>query len=515
MAGGVDELFHDVYERLAQMGALSPMRGRRGRGLPALRGRSQRPGAGRGRHLPRARGAGGGAGARRADHRRDRGDRLGQRAGRAPHRPPAGGRDPGSPVARLIRERGTTGLSRAATAPATATPRWTTGSARCWAASWPRPTTWCRRSRWRRSSASTAGSARCAWARPRWTRRAARPRCSCTASRAAAAGPRWWWSRPRESGQRAPDRHPGLQRGRHHRRHRGAARGCTARCWWWTTARPTAAPRWPPRPARTSSRWAGGGARARRCVTPSPRRARAGSSGVVTLDGDGQHDPDDIPRLLKAAVEEPGALVIGGRLGRLADAPAQVMPAGRLAALRVAGFFIDWLGGVPVADTQSGFRVYPARLLAAVTPRHGGFVLESEMLLRAAAAGLPHPRDPDHADPLRGPAQPLPPGARRPRGRGLPGRPHRGALGARGRRGRALRHRDLQPRAPPGAAPGDVRVRGAAPLATRPAGRSPSARSSRIARSGPSRTAGAPRTRAACAWPPWPPPRPRSCSRSG
>ena len=108
---------------------------------------------------------------------------------------------------------------------------------------------------------------------------------------------------------------------------------------------------------------------------------------VVTLDGDGQHDPDDIPRLLKAAVEEPGALVIGGRLGRLAEAPARVMPAGRLAALRVAGFFIDWLGGVPVADTQSGFRVYPARLLAAVTPRHGGFVLESEMLLRAATLG--------------------------------------------------------------------------------------------------------------------------------
>ena len=98
---------------------------------------------------------------------------------------------------------------------------------------------------------------------------------------------------------------------------------------------------------------------------------RRGIAWVVTLDGDGQHDPDDIPRLLKAAVEEPGAFVIGGRLGRLADAPVKVMPAGRLAALRVAGFFIDWLGGVPVADTQSGFRVYPAGLLAAATPRHG------------------------------------------------------------------------------------------------------------------------------------------------
>ena len=64
------------------------------------------------------------------------------------------------------------------------------------------------------------------------------------------------------------------------------------------------------------------------------------------------------------------------------------MPAGRLAALRVAGFFIDWLSGAPVADTQSGFRVYPASLLAAVRPRRGGFVLETEMLLRAADRGV-------------------------------------------------------------------------------------------------------------------------------
>jgi 2-polyprenyl-6-methoxyphenol hydroxylase-like FAD-dependent oxidoreductase len=128
----------------------------------------------------------------------------------------------------------------------------------------------------------------------------------------------------------------------------------------------------------------GKGAALRRAFAEARKR---GVEWLVTLDGDGQHDPDDIPRLLKAAVEEPGAFVIGGRLGRLADAPEKVMPAARLAALRVAGFFIDWLGGVPVIDTQSGFRVYPARLLAAVTPRHGGFVLESEMLLRAAALG--------------------------------------------------------------------------------------------------------------------------------
>ncbi len=105
---------------------------------------------------------------------------------------------------------------------------------------------------------------------------------------------------------------------------------------------------------------------------------------VVTLDGDGQHDPDDVPRLLEAAAEAPDALIIGSRIG---GGRPSMMPPGRLAALRVAGFFINWFTDTAVADTQSGFRVYPARLLRAAAPRHGGFVLETEMLIRAVARG--------------------------------------------------------------------------------------------------------------------------------
>jgi glycosyltransferase involved in cell wall biosynthesis len=112
-----------------------------------------------------------------------------------------------------------------------------------------------------------------------------------------------------------------------------------------------------------------------------------GADRVLTMDGDGQHDPADIPQLLRAADLTPEALVIGGRLGQLGDAPPAILPPGRLAAMRVAGFFIDWLTGTAIADTQSGFRVYPAGLFAAVRPRRGGFVLESEMLVRAAALG--------------------------------------------------------------------------------------------------------------------------------
>ena len=113
-------------------------------------------------------------------------------------------------------------------------------------------------------------------------------------------------------------------------------------------------------------------------------RAR-GADRALTLDGDGQHDPAEIPRLLAIATREPGALVVGDRLGGAAG----VIPSERLAAMRVAGFFIDWLIGRPLRDTQSGFRVYPARVLAEVEPRHGGFVFETEVLVRAAAAGIP------------------------------------------------------------------------------------------------------------------------------
>ena len=110
---------------------------------------------------------------------------------------------------------------------------------------------------------------------------------------------------------------------------------------------------------------------------------------VVTLDGDGQHDPDDIPRLLAAAEAMPRALVVGRRLARdtAPGATAQI-PLDRLNAMRVAGFFINALTEVPLLDTQSGFRVYPSALLRDLGPMRGGFVLETEVLVRAAARGF-------------------------------------------------------------------------------------------------------------------------------
>jgi glycosyltransferase involved in cell wall biosynthesis len=110
-----------------------------------------------------------------------------------------------------------------------------------------------------------------------------------------------------------------------------------------------------------------------------------GAEAVITLDGDGQHPPEDIPRLIAAAQHHPDKLIIAARLGQRGKAPRL-----RRFANRVADFWISWAAGYPIQDTQSGFRLYPAQLLrvldAAWSPREG-FVFESEILISAARRG--------------------------------------------------------------------------------------------------------------------------------
>jgi glycosyltransferase involved in cell wall biosynthesis len=111
----------------------------------------------------------------------------------------------------------------------------------------------------------------------------------------------------------------------------------------------------------------------------------AGVSGVVTLDGDGQHSPEDIPRLLAEAAVHPDHVIIGAR--RRDQRRAAFW---RYAANRAADFWISWAAGHPFADSQSGFRVYPASLLSRVQIEHGkvrSFVFESEILIEAARSG--------------------------------------------------------------------------------------------------------------------------------
>lgn len=111
----------------------------------------------------------------------------------------------------------------------------------------------------------------------------------------------------------------------------------------------------------------------------------AGACGVVTLDGDGQHAPEDIPRLLADAVSHPDHMIIGAR--RRDQRRAAFW---RYVANRVADFWISWAAGYAIEDSQSGFRVYPASLLSIIKIQHGktrSFVFESEILIEAMRVG--------------------------------------------------------------------------------------------------------------------------------
>ena len=106
---------------------------------------------------------------------------------------------------------------------------------------------------------------------------------------------------------------------------------------------------------------------------------RRGFEGVVTMDGDGQHAAEDIPRLLAAAHRHPGAIVIGARLRKRASQPAY---------RRLANEFGDWgiaFGtGYRIADTQSGQRYYPAQVAALGDVPGEDFVFEAQILISAA-----------------------------------------------------------------------------------------------------------------------------------
>lgn len=134
---------------------------------------------------------------------------------------------------------------------------------------------------------------------------------------------------------------------------------------------------------------------------------RRGCRGIVTMDGDGQHAADDIPRLIDAGNRYPGHIVIGARLRKRA-----LQPAYRRLANHFGDWGIAWGTGYQIADTQSGQRLYPAAVAAMAGVPGEDFVFEAQILISAArqlgtrCVSIPiesryqcsaaHPDHPDH-----------------------------------------------------------------------------------------------------------------------
>jgi len=101
-------------------------------------------------------------------------------------------------------------------------------------------------------------------------------------------------------------------------------------------------------------------------------------SHVAFVDGDGQHDPEDLPRLL-AAAREGADFVVGSRLRAV-----ETMPAKNYWANTIGDKVLQRMTGLPVEDGQSGYRVLSAELLRGVRLVAQGYSIENEMLIKAA-----------------------------------------------------------------------------------------------------------------------------------
>ena len=108
-----------------------------------------------------------------------------------------------------------------------------------------------------------------------------------------------------------------------------------------------------------------------------------GFEAVVTLDADGQHLAAEIPKFVRAWEETDADLIIGGRSHLF----QHMLPRRRMAN-RFSAWSIAKASGARVSDSQSGFRLYSARLLRAITLRTDGFDMESEVIVRAGRRGL-------------------------------------------------------------------------------------------------------------------------------
>jgi glycosyltransferase involved in cell wall biosynthesis len=106
-----------------------------------------------------------------------------------------------------------------------------------------------------------------------------------------------------------------------------------------------------------------------------------GFEGAVTLDGDGQHDPAEIPRFLEAWAAGAPDLVVGRRNFR-------TMPSSRRLANVLGTLAFSWAVGRRIPDNQSGFRLVSRRLMeATLASDEAGFEFEVEMIVTAIRAG--------------------------------------------------------------------------------------------------------------------------------
>lgn len=106
---------------------------------------------------------------------------------------------------------------------------------------------------------------------------------------------------------------------------------------------------------------------------------------AITIDSDGQHNPDELPLFLDKLEAQPGCLIMGSRHFK----QIEHLPAKNSFANNFSNFWFRLQTGIDLADTQSGYRLYPLSLFENKRYYSRKFEFELEVLVRAAWQEVP------------------------------------------------------------------------------------------------------------------------------
>ena len=103
---------------------------------------------------------------------------------------------------------------------------------------------------------------------------------------------------------------------------------------------------------------------------------------LVLMDADAQHDPGEIPSLIRAVAEGSDLIIGSRRLGR------ENIPPYRKVGQKVLSYLTGTLSKTKVSDTESGFRALSRKAISTMQLKESGFAIEAEMISEATAKGL-------------------------------------------------------------------------------------------------------------------------------
>jgi len=104
---------------------------------------------------------------------------------------------------------------------------------------------------------------------------------------------------------------------------------------------------------------------------------------VITMDGDGQHLPEEIPYFIRLAKYSDGGIFIGNRMFKI-----KYMPFARVFTNKFMSRLISFVAGQSIPDTQCGFRLIKKEVLEKINLKTSKYETESEIIIQASRLGF-------------------------------------------------------------------------------------------------------------------------------